>query len=169
MGSSKSYATNIIKDDQFLSVVATIGSFSGILRFVWSVSLEKLNFKTTYVICLVLQITLSIVIPLMMESSVSFGVKKSLYTMTSVIVNLCMGCHYVIYPLILAKIYGSAGGVQAYMVGLFFHAIGSLSNTVGVKILFNKIGFKGMSFMWGAFNVFSLILLLTVYKGSKTK
>jgi len=184
MGSAKSYAGNIIQDDKFLSIVATAGSFAGIFRFLWAISLEKFNFKATYGFCLVIMIILSLAVPMVMEANAEelesggftyqdsqfmVTVKKVLYSVSVFTVSMCMGCHYVLYPVILAKIYGTHGGVQAYMVGFVFHGVGSMTNTIGVKLLFNKVGFKGMSFIWGAFCFFSLILLLCVYKGSKTK
>jgi len=52
LGSSKSYAMNIIQDDKFLSLIASIALFCGILRFLWSISFEYLSYKTTYSILL---------------------------------------------------------------------------------------------------------------------
>lgn len=46
--SAKTYASNIIQDDTYLSLVATIASFCRILCFVWSIVMERFNFRFAY-------------------------------------------------------------------------------------------------------------------------
>jgi len=95
--------------------------------------------------------------------------KKVLYTFSALAMSMCRGAHSTLYPVILAKIYGTQGGVLAFIIGYLYDAIGSGGNTLGVKLLFEKVGFKGMSFIWGTFSIISMIILLTSWKGSKAK
>ena len=66
-GSTKVYSTSIIPDDRFLSVLATIGSFCGILRFIWAILMEKLKFKKTYAILIINMLTIAFAMPTLME------------------------------------------------------------------------------------------------------
>ena len=171
MGSSKVYGLKVIEDDKFLSMIGTIGIFMGVFRFIWGIMLEKLNFKATYAFILILNIMIAIGLPLIMEIKAP-GMKpfqRVAYSISGLTVPLTMGCHYLIYPVILAKIYGTSGGIKAYTIGYVFHGIGSLTSTLMVKSLDHKIGFKGLSWIFGALSTFSLVVLLTLYKGSKTK
>ena len=78
------------------------------------------------------------------------------------------GGHYVLYPIILAKLYGSHGGLTAYTVGYSFQGVASFINTLIIKLLFpNILDFKGVCMLYGIFTILALFLLLFVYKGSK--
>jgi len=48
VGSSKAYAEDWIKNEEYLSLVASIGSIFGALRFIWSFMLDKYSFKLIY-------------------------------------------------------------------------------------------------------------------------
>jgi len=67
MGSNKTYALTVLKDEKFLSLMATVGVFMGVFRFIWGIMLEKLNFKATYALVLILNITIAIGLPLIMD------------------------------------------------------------------------------------------------------
>jgi len=49
------------------------------------------------------------------------------------------GGHYVLYPIILAKLYGSHGGLYAYTLGYSFQGVASFINTLIIKLLLPKI------------------------------
>ena len=64
--------------------------------------------------------------------------------------------------------YGTLGGIKAYSVGFSFQGIAAMINFVLVRILMDKIGYEGLSYIYGGFHICSMIQLLTVYKGSQT-
>ena len=51
-GSAKSYGGDFIEDDNYLTLIGTIGSCLRIFVFIWSIIMEKFNFKTAYAIAL---------------------------------------------------------------------------------------------------------------------
>ena len=70
------------QDDSYLSLVATIASFCRILCFIWSIVMEKFNFRFAYFLVLTIQIANAIVTPLVMRhdaNAIGFICKKGWY------------------------------------------------------------------------------------------
>jgi len=169
-GSIKSYTSSYIKDDKFLSIVGTVASFCRILVFIWSIMMETYNFKTTYAIVLVLQVANAFMTPVII--GVDFYPRlcpwwKKVYYVPAVISSMIAnGAHHILFPVILAKIYGTHGGLLAYSVGFTFQAASSFLNTLLVKVLYDSWKFRGLSWLYGGFLMLSFVILVTVYKGS---
>ena len=66
-GSAKSYGGDFIKDDNYMTLIGTIGSILRIFAFIWSILMEKFNFKTAYAIALCVLLINSIVSPILIE------------------------------------------------------------------------------------------------------
>ena len=82
LGSYKSYGKEHIKNESFLTLVASVSSFFGVFRFGWSLMMMRWNFKKTYAVMISLQIIIAFVLPFVMESGMSSGIKKFTYTAT---------------------------------------------------------------------------------------
>ena len=128
--------------------------------------MERFNFKTSYGIVLIIQIINAVFTPFILESDAE-GFKKVWYCYSVIASSVAQGGHYIFFPVILAKLYGTHGGLLGYTVGFTFQAAGSLINTVFVMTLFESLEFKGISLIYAGFLVISLLILLFVYKGSE--
>ena len=103
------------------------------------------------------------------------GLKKATYTVSSILTTLMQGGHYVIYPVICNKMYGTEGGILAFSVAFTFQGTASLLNTILIKTLATSDGgqdgkpldFKSICFLYGSLNAFALGLLIFCYKSSK--
>jgi hypothetical protein len=54
IGSSKSYGEDKLKDEDFLSLAASLSSVFGIFRFLWSIPLQALGFKIVYSVLIII-------------------------------------------------------------------------------------------------------------------
>lgn len=120
--SAKTYASNIIPDDSYLSLVATIASFCRMLGFMWSIIMEKFNFRFAYFLVLAIQIGNAMVTPIVMrqEDESGFIMKKDWYMYANIASAIAQTSHTIFFPVILAKLYGTKGGLLAYTVGFTF-------------------------------------------------
>lgn len=66
-GSIRSYGGSLIQDDLYMTLVGTVSNFLKLFVFVWSIVMEKFNFKTAYFIVLTIQIINAVVTPIIME------------------------------------------------------------------------------------------------------
>lgn len=180
MGSVKSAAGDNLADDNFTSLIGTIASLMGILRFTWSIGLMNFNFKANYALLMSVQIVIAFAAPLILEigdKTEYISLKKATYSVSSILTTLMQGGHYVLYPVILNKMYGTEGGLLAFSVAFTFQGVASLLNLTLIKTLATSdsgldkkpLDFKSICFIYGSLNVFALGLLIFCYKGSKTQ
>lgn len=134
--------------------------------------MEKFNFKVAYAIALIVQLINAIVTPFIIElCPVDYkNLKRFWYTYSVCMSLITNNCHYIFFPVILSKMYGTHGGLLAYSVGFTFVSISTLTNTILVQFFYCtcKLGFKGLSWIYSGFLGVSLFILLFLYKGSKT-
>ena len=74
-------------------------------------------------------------------------IKKVWYTYSVITSFVTNNCHYIFFPVILSKMYGTNGGLLAYSAGFVFVADASLTNTLMLTYLYPSMGFKGISWM----------------------
>lgn len=63
-------------------------------------------------------------------------------------------------PTILAKLFGTDGGMRVFSVGFGFVGVASLVNTGIISIVEESIGFEGICYLYGSFSIVALILLV---------
>lgn len=130
--------------------------------------MEKFNFKFAYAIAIVIQFINAIVTPIIMEADFSMMIKKSWYSYAVCASLITNNCHLIFYPVILSKMYGTNGGLLAYSVGFTYLAIATLVNTFMLNVMFDRIGFMGIAWIYAILLVIAFLILIFVYKGSKT-
>ena len=104
-----------------------------------------------------------------MDGKDMIGYKKAWYAYSVCMSLLTNNCHYIFYPVILSKMYGTHGGLLAYSVGFTFVSISTLTNTAMLKFLYDNIGFKGVSWIYAGLLALALFILIFIYRGSMTK
>ena len=105
ISSSKSYAIESIKDERFLSNVASLGTIFGGLRCFWSVLLDKYSFKYIYGTMILIQIVIAFTLPFVLEMPDS-SLKNFLYGACVCILFNTEGGHFVLTPTIYVKLFG---------------------------------------------------------------
>jgi len=78
------------------------------------------------------------------------------------------GSHTIFFPVILAKLYGTKGGLLAYTVGFTFQATSSIIGIIFNVTLDPTCGFEGISMIYSYMMIGSLLILFFLYRGSKT-
>ena len=56
IGSSKKFGSEYLKDEKFVTLVASIASIAGIFRFLFAIGLDKFSYKKVYSFIIILQI-----------------------------------------------------------------------------------------------------------------
>jgi hypothetical protein len=96
----KSFGKEKINDDEFLTIVGSVGSvFNGSFRYFWGQVMDKTSFKFSYGILLALQSAL--IVTLYYIASV-----KALYLIWISLILCCEGGHFSLYPTVIARMYG---------------------------------------------------------------
>ena len=163
VSSSKTYGENKIRDEKFLTLVASLANFCGACRFFWSFLLDKYSYRSVYGIIILLQIIIGFSFPTIMDMPPSKS-KSFLYAACVCISFNCEGGHFVLAPTIYAKLFGANGGIRVFSVGFCFIGIASLLNIFFVNMLLETIGFPGFCYLYASFNVVALPILMFVFK-----
>ena len=116
MSTFRDYSAGILKDDNFETLVGSLGGFVSGIRFVWSPLVDKFGYKLTYAFVLVLQIGISVSFEYIVDI-------KPLFLIWICIIFWCEGAHYTLVPIIIAKHFG----VQATMVYAYAFSFGGFS------------------------------------------
>ena len=104
MGSVKSAVGDNLNDDSFTSMIASVSSFMGVFRFIWSVGLNKYSFKKVYGFLVTTQIILAFMTPVLLDMGSKteyISMKKATYSISLMLATVMQGGHYVLYPSIL--------------------------------------------------------------------
>lgn len=101
-------------------------------------------------------------------SMCGMGPMKAWYMYANIASGIAQGGHTIFFPVILAKLYGTKGGLLAYTVGFTFQAASSVIGIIFNLTLTDTCGFQGISMIYGYFCIASLLILFFVYRGSKT-
>ena len=96
----KSYGLKVFGyDDYFLTTVGSVGFFFGALRFIWALLVDKIGFKKTYAIILVIQMFTSLTINVL-------GQYPAVYFIWVTLLLTCEGAHFAMAPAICPKLFG---------------------------------------------------------------
>lgn len=107
--------------DQFISSVGSIGSVFNGMRFIWSALLDYFPYKIVYGILLVLEITLGLTYPLIINVKELVGIWICLG-------YLCLGGHFTLVPNEMKKIFGD-NTTQLYS---YFYTYAGITGVVEV-------------------------------------
>ena len=164
-----------------MSSVASVQQFMDVFRFIWSILLERYNFKTSYAILLIGQTLNALITPSILDSTAEVAkaglpedngtmvFRKCLYAFSLPFGRFLMGGHFVLHLVILVKLYGTFGGLRAWTVAstcstcVNFINLGVIRNLYGEGKLLN---FTELCGIFGSFNIAVLLVLIFVYKGS---
>jgi len=92
------------------------------------------------------------------------NLQKLLYFVCTCVSYNCEGGHFVLMPTILAKLFGANGGIRLFSVGFGFIGLASVFNIMLVGTLFKFISFSGFCYIYGAFSLISLFILLVYFE-----
>ena len=84
--------------------------------------------------------------------------------MTEVCISFNLeGAHFVLFPTILAKLFGANGGIRTWSVGFTFIGISSFFSIGINEILLEKVGLEGLCFIFATLSLISLLTLIFVF------
>lgn len=167
IGSSKAYGEATIGNEAFLTIAATSASIFNIFRFIWSSLMEKYGFKLIYAVLLAIQLVISVMLPLLTKYSPQSTFTQYFFLIAVGVSQLTEGGHFVLVPTIFAKVFGVDGGMRVYSVGFCFCGLASLCNTVLLSATLDFLGYEGLCYLYGIFNLGSLLYLVSRYKFRK--
>ena len=148
----KNYGMIKISDDGFLTLVGGLSSVSnGIGRLFWGCLYDKLNFKKTYFIILLLQI---INMGTMRYSSEN----KITYLFTICLGLFCQAGHFVIFPPFCLKLYGEKIGLHVTNIVFFSMSISCLTQYLINLFLRKTMGFDDELYLFLGFNLLALLI-----------
>jgi hypothetical protein len=159
IGSSKSYGDQKLKNESFLSLAASLSSVFGIFRFGWSLPLQRVSYKTIYALLICTQILIAFGLPLIFRTK-NQKLQEIVFLFSVGLSQLCEGGHFVLVPTILAKLFGTDGGMRVFSVGFGFVGVASLINTGIISTVEDSIGFEGICYVYGSFSILALMLLI---------
>lgn len=154
--SYKTFGEEYIKDDSFLSIIASVSSFCACLRFTFGFMMEKLSFKTTFSILLVIQIFVS--------GTIYWAVRHRWWYLFWMCFSYWLeGGHFTLMPTVCGKLFGQHGPF-VFSIGFICFGISSLSTVFVVKVLLgNIINYIGVFIICLCFQVVSFVLLWTMF------
>jgi MFS family permease len=167
IGNLKTYGQETINIETVLATSATLSSVFSIFRFVWSFALEKYSYKSIYGTLLVIQLTMSIILPILLRWDAKNLFTQAFYIFVDCACKMTMGGHMVLVPTAFAKIYGPDGGMRTFSVGFSFATVASLMNTIVTGALLSIIGYEGILYFYCGLTLGSLIYLIFFYKYRK--
>lgn len=153
-----------------MTLVASIASIVGIFRFLFAIGLDNFSYKKVYSFIIILQIIFAFTLP--DDLSHLTGFSRSYFLVAVSASQLLEGAHFVLMPTVLAKMFGTEGGMRVFSVGFGFVGVASLVNILFLELFLEPssnfyIGFDGMCYIYGSFSIVSLIILLTIFKEEK--
>jgi hypothetical protein len=74
------------------------------------------------------------------------------------------GAHFVLFPTILAKLFGANGGIRTWSVGFTFVGIASIISIEINNILLDRVGLPGLCIIFATLSLISLTTLIFVFQ-----
>ena len=142
-----------------MSLVGSIASLCGGLRFAWSLLIDRYPYKIIYGILLVIQIILAFTLSFVNKS-------KGLFMTWICLCLFCEGGHFTLYPTMMAKIFGDYASM-VYGIGMSFAGISSIFSSLLVKEFLKDLHYKFFFYISGGLSIIALLILLTLFKDQK--
>lgn len=118
----KNFGMEHIKSDEFLTVVGSVSSVFGGIRFVWSYLIDRYSYKLSYFIVLSMNIFFGFT--LVLVSNI-----KGLYLFWVSMIVWAEGAHFALLPTILVKVFGPHAAL-VYGVAFSFVAIAQITGSI---------------------------------------
>ena len=138
----KNYGITKISDDQFLTLVGSLGSvFNGAGRFFWGLLSDKFNFKKVYLTVLIIQLVN--IATLRFISSI-----ETAYLLWVCSALLCEGGNFVLFPPLSLKVFGPNVGSKIYSILILVCSFSNLTQfglNLGLRPL---IGFENEFYIY---------------------
>ena len=116
----KEYGLIFIKDDQYLSILGSIGSISnGVFRLIWGTMMDYFSYRTNKLMTFGIFILSCSTIVWSVHNQVS-------YLITVIFAYGCYGGLYVVYPTQTIKILGKKIGPKLYSYTFLGFSIGAI-------------------------------------------
>lgn len=156
----KTYGLKHINDDGFLTVVGSVSSVFGGLRFIWSFFVDHTgSFKKCYMVLLIVQIIFG-------STFVFVSSNKPLFFIWVCIIIWCEGGHFTLVPTACAKLFGEHAAI-VYGFAFSFGSIPQILSSIMVKFFLNDIGYEVFYYTSAALSVVSLLILIFVFEEKK--
>jgi len=143
-----------------LTVVGSVSSVFGGLRFFWSAAMDYTgSFKKPYFVLLCIQIVFGFTFVLTNHY-------KAMFFIWVCVIIFCEGGHFTLVPTACAKMFGE----HAPLVFGFAFSFGSVSQIISsvlVTFLLDKIGFGPFYYASGALSVLALVVLIFFFEEKK--
>ena len=111
----KSFGMEKIKSDEFLTVVGSIASVFGGIRFIWSYLVDRYSYRLSYSIVLIMNVVFGSTLVLVSGSRVLYLIWVSMIVWAE-------GAHFALIPTVIAKIFGPHAAL-VYGIAFSFVAI----------------------------------------------
>jgi hypothetical protein len=145
-------------EDQFTSSVGSIGSVFNGMRFIWSALLDHFEYKTVYGILLVLEISLGVTYPLIIDEKWLVGIWICLG-------YWCLGGHFTLVPNEMKKIFGE-NTTQLYSYFYTYGGITGIVECVLQILVMTQENLYIFYYLYAGFAFMSLIMLIFWYDGT---
>ena len=152
----KEYGGLFIKDDQYLSLLGSIGSvFNGIFRVILGATLDRLSFRKIML--------LNIIVFILSCGTIVWSVReKATYFISVVLTYGCYGSLFSIFPTQTVRILGKVIGPKMYYITFGGFSLGSIMQYLFHKFLVSSYGEDGYTYCFIIFGIFQLISLTLV-------
>lgn len=158
IGAYKNFGQETIHDDQFLTVVGSIGSvFNGCFRYAWAHAMEMYNFKIVYLILCGIQVVT-------MSTLYFVADVEALFFIWICAINCTEGGNFSLFPSILTKLYGKKRGAELYGVLFLCLAFSSITGFLLELYLLKYVGYLAMFLALAFLTGISFVLILVKFK-----
>ena len=157
----KDYGMTKINDDQFLTMVGSVGAVcNGCGRMVWGLLYDRLTFRRTYFICLVIQIVF------IATYELTSDMKPTFFIWTCVLL-FCEGAHFALFPALCLTEFGTEIGSKLYPVVYFAFTCSNFLQFGIIYFLKSEIGFSNIFWIFLGLTAVSFALAIIFKENAK--
>lgn len=147
----KEYGLNNIKDDQFLTLVGSMGGIAnGLSRIFWGTLLDCFSFKWLMTIVNVLLLAAALSIQFLAD-------QKAFFMVYVILIYFLYGGQFSLMPAKTYQIYGQKNGARVYSYAFFGFSLGSMMQFLLHYFLVNHYGQEGWNISFYILSALQLI------------
>ena len=148
----KKYGQANIKDEKFLTLVGSVASIFGGIRFVWSQLVDRYSFKLSYSIVLAINLIFGATIVLVSK-------QRYLYMIWVTFILWAWGAHFALAPTICAKLFGKHAPMM-FAVVFSSGAFALIISSFLVKFFLASIGYATFYYIGTGMSAAAALLLI---------
>ena len=156
MNTYKKYGLQSFKEDSFLTIVGSISSVAGGIRFIWPWIVDKHSYKLSYFIVLCLNIVFGF-------TFVAISHIKGLYLLWVCVILWSEGAHFALVPVACAKLFGEHATMM-YGIAFSFGAFPQIISSIMVKFFLKDLGYEVFYYFSATLSVIALVLLVLLFR-----